>query len=726
MKKATVFFALFFGIQTLISQELQDSTMTICWDTSLSMQDRNMEKDLSVLEKYFVKNKNQKVQVLFFDLGLREKEFTVTQGDWQELRAALTAATYDGASLFTDLEKSIKYKRVYVFTDGKGFDKKAVIAMPKGSYIINSSPMRDGEFLKRNALITRSRLVDFTATMAQNLKTTLPHKNIENAQQIKGTVYIDNRPASNVKVAIKGISDSFLTDSDGNFSLLGRTGDSLLITSRENNTLRIVPIEPNIQMKIFMAPNTVALDEVVLVEQAQEVEKSTTTGYGLESEEKLGYAVQSIGDDAISPIQTNVASSVQNRFSGVNVARNNDLSQVNMRTDNSMLLNNYGLIVIDGVPVQRSNSSASNGSLANFSYVDPENIADITVLKGYAATNRYGTLGSGGVLLITTKTGDYGKAERKGNDLARLKNNIYDEESSIGSIKGSSFLEILQNSVSEKEAYGNYLSLRRKYPTNVLLYLDAFSYFEVRNPELALRILYNIQEVYPNDTAKLTSLALVLSTIGKYQEVLNLYEKIKELLPNAVQPYLNMALTKVRMGQYQNGLNDMLALSSSNKYPGLRTSGISKTLGREIRRLLFHHKEDLDASKVDHKYLNNVTYKARLVFEWNRPNTEFEIQFVNPQNRFFNWEYTDSANRNRINEGIADGYAMEEFELTGDMKGKWIVNATYLEDHPLKESLVLKCTLYKDFGTSKEIREDTWMHFDAVGQKKNIWTLHLK
>ena len=92
--------------------------------------------------------------------------------------------------------------------------------------------------------------------------------------------------------------------------------------------------------------------------------------------------------------------------------------------------------MVDGVSLSRSNSGVavptgpndtSIGSPINStSYLDPNNIADVTILKGLAATNRYGSLGNNGVILITTKTASYDVVNNKNKDQALLTNNIYD------------------------------------------------------------------------------------------------------------------------------------------------------------------------------------------------------------------------------------------------------------------------------------------------------------
>ncbi len=99
-------------------------------------------------------------------------------------------------------------------------------------------------------------------------------------------------------------------------------------------------------------------------------------------------------------------------------------------------MNPYALVVINGVPMDRSSQSidkgtgATSSSVAAFDFVDPGNIANISVLKGLAATNAYGSEGANGVILITTKTAVAGSNTKQKKDLALVQNNVYDEEES--------------------------------------------------------------------------------------------------------------------------------------------------------------------------------------------------------------------------------------------------------------------------------------------------------
>ncbi len=732
-KKLTLFICVMMaGIS--FAQDASKNT-TIFWDASFSMADRVLEKDLEVLQKIFDREGNQEVQVVFFDIGIKEKEYQIREGNWDLLKQDLLAVQYDGASIYKNLNKRAKYPNVYIFTDGNKLVSNDALSLKAKSYIINSSPTRDEDFLKRTALISRSRLMDFASILPENIGG-LKKKTADDATQLlKGTVYIDNKPAANVKVAVKGISDSFLTDAKGNFQIAARPGDSLLVSSRASNTLKTVPIKSTETLAVFMKANVFALDEVVLVEKRHEEQKLVATGYGLENKEKLGYASQSLGDEDITPIQTNVSQSIQNRFSNVNLGNSDavggteDISRVTMRSNTSLLYNNYSLIVLDGVPQRQSDSSRDGAApQARFDHLDPENIESISVLKGLAATNRYGSLGANGVILITTKGASNKGIKGAAEDRARLKNNVYKADEASEKVSVSPYTKALQTAKSDQEAYTTYLSLRNFNTTNMSFYMDVFHYFKERNPDLAVKVISNLLELFPDDLKKLRTTAMSFSVVGAYEEAIQVNQQVLSLNPNNQQAHLNIALAKRDLGQHQEALDYFVALAEGFKFPNLSTSGISKTVNREIRNLLFKHKGTLNTTKVDEKYLNNLRFNVRLVFEWNDPGHEFAIQFVNPQNRFFNWEHTNAVNASRIKDEIMNGYSNEEFEFYGDVKGKWIINANYLGSlsEANKESLVLKCSLYNNYGYPNESKEEILIQFTDRGDKRNLKTLFIK
>ena len=709
------------------SQTSEPQNTSIFWDTSLSMKDRDLEKDLSILEKVFTRTPDQDVKVVFFNVATKVVEYSIRNGNWELLKKDLSETTYDGANVYDLINDLAGTANNYLFTDGNRVYENDAPVLPKNTFIINSSPNRDEEFLKRTALLYRNRLMDFAAILPENIGS-LKKKEINTTPLINGKVYIDNTAAPDVTIAVKGIPGGVLSGSDGSFSINAQPNDSLLITSRTSNTYKIVPVNAKDIVAIFLEADVFTLDEVVLIEKKQAEESMLNTSYGKENEEKIGYAIQSLEEKDINAIQTDVSQSVINKFSNVSLGNKEDLSKATMRSNTSILGNNYSLIVIDGVPQRQSDSSkgASSSDQTSFDYINPDNIASISVLKGYAATNKYGSLGSNGVILITTKSAAAAKASGEPVDLARLTDNIYSEEMSTAGTTLSSIRSTLESAPSEDEAYKQYLLLRPASEVDMNFFFEAYDFFKKTNKDRAARIISTVLEVFPNNIKTFRAVSFALAEVGYQDEVIRINKEIIAINNTNVQAYLDIALAKRASKDLQGGLNDLLDLESGVKYPSLNLSGVSKTINREVRNLLFQHKSKLNTTNVAPKFLNNIKYNVRLVFEWNNPESEFKLQFVNPQKRYFNWEHTNSGSPDRIKDEIFNGYSSEEFEFYGEeVKGTWLLNATYLGNlEPTNTSpFVLKCTLYQNFGYPNQTKEEIVVHFRTPEEVKQLKAL---
>ncbi len=736
MKAFAIFILFVFIGPGLLGQETDAKNTTIIWDASLSMKDRDLEKDFSILDKIFARVPNQEVQLVLFNIATQEKTYQIKDGDWQAIKNELKAVVYDGANIYDIINDVAKYPNIYLFTDGNRVYDDDIPGLPAKSFLINSSPNRDEEFLKRTALINRNRLMDFAAILPENIGS-LKKKETSNTIMIKGKVYINDTPEPDVVISVKGVSNAIRSLADGSFSIEAQAGDSLLVSSRANNTYKVIPIDGEETLSIFLDANVVSLEEVVLVEKRQEAAAEITTAYGKESEDKIGYAVQTIDDEDITPIQTDVSQAVLNKFSNVALKNDQDLSRATMRSNTSILGNNYGLVVIDGVPQRQSDSSRDGvqqfaerqNSQTKFDYVNPDNIASISVLKGYAATNKYGSLGANGVILITTKSAMASKQSGAPTDLARLTDNIYSESNEKIAISISEIRKKLERTSSLAEAYSVYIEMRSTNESNMNFFYESYDYFKTRDPGKAASIISSVLELFPNDVSTLRGVALALSSLGYHEEVIRINNEILRSNKNNVQAYLDIALAKRGLNEHQDAIDMLLDLDRGQKFPSLNTAGIKKTLKREMRNLVHMERNGLNASQLPTELLNNLKYNVRLVFEWNDPEAEFNLQFVNPQKRFFNWEHNSVTAAERMKDEILNGYTSEEFEFYGEgVQGKWILNATYLGniDSTKKEPLVLKCTVYQNFGYPDQSVEEIVVHFTTQDETKQLQTLIVK
>lgn len=217
----------------------------------------------------------------------------------------------------------------------------------------------------------------------------------------------DGIPLPGVNILLEGTTNGTQTDFDGNFKIKGNEGQSLLFSYIGQKSVRQL-IGTSNTMNVLMEQGAEALEEVVV------------TAFGIKKEKRsVGYAVQEVDGKAITNSgASNVVDALAGKSSGVQVTRSSGSagggSRIVIRGATSMVGNNQALIVIDGV---RSNNETLNaqGATAGTAQsnrlmdLNSEDIENISVLKGAAATAVYGTAGSGGVILITTKKGVKGQ-----------------------------------------------------------------------------------------------------------------------------------------------------------------------------------------------------------------------------------------------------------------------------------------------------------------------------
>ncbi len=234
-----------------------------------------------------------------------------------------------------------------------------------------------------------------------------------------GTI-LDNEglPVIGANVLVKGTAVGTITDIDGSFSLTDIPEDATtLVVSYTGYAAQELDLSSTSVFDIVLQEGEV-LNEVVV------------TGLGIKKEKKaLGYGVSKIGADGIADRgETDVARILNGKATGVNIQQTSGLAgsgtNIIIRGYSSITGSNQPLFVVDGVPFNAAtntdgaNSSGSSSftqgsatASSRFLDLDPNNIAEINILKGLSATVLYGEAGRNGVILVTTKTGEGGVNE---------------------------------------------------------------------------------------------------------------------------------------------------------------------------------------------------------------------------------------------------------------------------------------------------------------------------
>ncbi|MGZ9675018.1 SusC/RagA family TonB-linked outer membrane protein [Flavobacterium sp. GNP001] len=245
---------------------------------------------------------------------------------------------------------------------------------------------------------------------------------------VSGTV-TDNAgmPIPGVSVLVKGTTTGTQTDFDGKFSIKASPTSIILFSFIGMKNQEVVAKSTNLNVK--MQNETTELESVVVTAQGIKREKKS-----------LGYAVSEIKSAAIEQrAEGDVARVLTGKASGVIINQTSGISgsgtSINIRGLNSISGNTQPLFIVDGVPFSSDTNASGNFADGNsgssrFLDLDPNNIANVNILKGYAATTLYGTAGRNGVILITTKGGSTKKGSKK-NEITVNQSLFFNEIASL-------------------------------------------------------------------------------------------------------------------------------------------------------------------------------------------------------------------------------------------------------------------------------------------------------
>ena len=219
-------------------------------------------------------------------------------------------------------------------------------------------------------------------------------------KEVTGVVNDAAGPIIGASVVEKGTTNGAITDANGHFTLHVKQGATLVI-SYVGYITQEVKVNKNF-LKVTLKEDNQLLNEVVV------------TALGIKRERKaLGYGVAEVKGEALTKAkETNVINSMAGRVPGLVVSQTasgpSGSTRVLLRGSTEMTGNNQPLYVIDGVPLDNTNYGSA-GTYGGYdlgdgiSSINPDDIENISVLKGPAASALYGSRASHGVILITTK-----------------------------------------------------------------------------------------------------------------------------------------------------------------------------------------------------------------------------------------------------------------------------------------------------------------------------------
>ena len=540
---------------------------------------------------------------------------------------------------------------------------------------------------------------------------------------IFGKVFSVKGPIQGASIKVKNSLIEAKSDFEGFFKIKADVNDVIVINFL-GMTEKQMLIENLDDKYILLKTDAQILDQVTIT-GTTELSDEVDTGYGKRKKKSIGFSTSTITSDDISPGAVSIVDAIRGKFTNVQVAYNQDGAATGNKTQ----------IYVRGGSLSINNSAAAIFDIEGLIYnevpdfIDPQQIESITLLRSLAATNRYGSQGRGGVFLVKMKSLSR-KAQRLLDNL-KVKGNDYKEQTPsiiFDSLKPY-YINDYSSTKSLDEAKNQFLRLSNEiYKLSVTFYIESFNYFKNIDRDFAVSILKSIAKKAKDNPKALKTIAYHLEKIGDFQNAKTIYQRLLLIRPLDEQSYRDLVLIYKENQDYELAAS-LYNLMLNNKIKNVNMLGLQETVVNEAAHLYWTKFDKLSQTDFPLKTLKTYIPKNdwrkfgfdyRIIFDWNDPAVEFNVQFVDPKNKYYNWSHTILDDRDLLEDELNYGYNTEEFIIEKSDRGKWIIN---IENYSIQDDsnpTYIKYTVYKNYGRPNEIKKVEVINLDKLSQKVNL------
>jgi len=692
----------------------------IIWDASLSVQHRNITKELEVLDKIISDKKNLEISLYLLNNQLIKKAtLSIRNGDWSALRQLLNSVVYDGGTDFSTIQlKNISSDEFLFFSDGLSTlsDADFIALCPDflahPVHCIVSSPRADYSAMKWIAAQTNGKFINLNSLSQSALEKELTYETLN---------FLGIESNGNVREVYPSVS----TPVNGSFSIAG-------IAETERTTLTLLfgygnRPEQRIQVKLDAKNATKqgnvyriwAQKKINELDMRYEQNKQELTELG----QQFGIITRNTSLIVLETLQDYITYNIvppaelqadyyqwkkgqedelrrmQQDFLNAAIASAEDLQQW-WNTDFKSLKSKYP---------QPDNENNYLADRVEENYVEDDKINDEEVM----ATQQELTENKSEISVA-----GYGRAA----DIADLReHHVVVEEAnkaiSDNTIKISSpkiqitpikqDKEYLNKLTGKAEAdYALYLKLRPDYIGTPGFYFDmADWFFRLNDREKALRILTCIADMDLENASLYRLLGYRLKEYKMYALESYICKKVIQWRPFEPQSYRDYALSLADNRNYQAALDSLYSLLTQSYASNInmRSAGIEEVVVTEINRLIDQNKT-LNASAIDKKLIKAIPVDIRVVINWNMNNTDIDLHVKDPRGETCFYGHSRTEIGGRISQDITQGYGPEQFMLKKAIPGKYEVFVNYFGDSQVKAEgpSTIMIEIYTSYSDKKE------------------------
>ena len=552
-------------------------------------------------------------------------------------------------------------------------------------------------------------------------------ENETNDNYIYGKVFSVTGPIQGASIKVKNSLIEAKSDFEGFFKIKANVNDVLSV-----NFLGMIEkqlLVENLDDKYILLKTDAQILDQVTITGTTELSDEVETSYGKKKKKSVGFSTSTITSEDISPGAVTVVDAIRGKFTNVQVAYNQD----------GAATGNKPQIYVRGGTLSINNSAAAIFDVEGLIYtevpdfIDPQQIESITLLRSMGATNRYGSQGRGGVFLIKMKSLSR-KVQKLLNSL-KVKGNDYKEQVAridFDSLKPY-YINDFAKATSLAEAKQQFITLKDGvYELSVPFYIESFDYFKNIDKQFAVNILKSIADKAKDNPKALKTIAYKLEEIGDFNTAKIIYQRLLSIRPLDEQSYRDLALIYKENADYELAAS-LFDIMLNNKIKNVNMLGLQETVVNEAAHLYWTKANKLVLTDFPLKTLKtfvpkndwrNFGFDYRIIFDWNDPAVEFNVQFVDPKKKYFNWSHTVLDDKELLEDELNYGYNTEEFIIEKSDKGKWLINIENYSIQDESNPTYIKYTVFKNYGRPNEIKKVEVIDLNKLKQKITLDVLN--
>lgn len=649
--------------------------ITLLWDNSNSSHDRNIEKELTILDGYIKKIGSLSIELVPFNIEVgKATTFDVIKGNWDNLKSALNAIVYDGGTSFGCIDFSkFTSNEILLFSDGiSNFSNSEPTFSSIPVITVNSSNSADHSFLSYIAQRSGGVYLNLGKLSSNEAIALLCNNNYHFiSAQIKNgnisNVYPSMPCQFTNTLSLVGVLDGKTASILLNFGF-GTT----IIYSKQVVISAGNLEEPDMLRRIWAEKKITELN----FNAEKNKDEITRTGkeFGIVTQNTSLIVLENLNDYLqyqIEPPKEMQEEYYKLKFANEKEVNNNMQSHfeniVKLFEEQSKWWNtNYPLLPEKPVSMNKSRNQSVR-------YVAPVVVDSVReevqmTIVSEVALNESEEVEM--VIVSDAVSSDNVSEERIEIQKTEVKSDIqlnaWDPQ--------TPYLKVLQYSTRGDE-YKTYLKLKTEYGSTPAFYIDATDFFsKLGEKDTALRILSNLAELKLESPQLLRILGKKLLILNRNAEAVQVFEKVLKIKGEEPQSYRDLGLAYEANGNSQLAIDTLYEIVKrkwDSRFPGIEIIVLN-----EINNIIATHQK-LDYSFIDKRLLKKEPVDIRVVLSWDTDNCDMDLWVTDPKGE--KCYYSNKLTRlgGKISNDFTQGYGPEEFMIKKAVNGEYFVQSNY-------------------------------------------------